>query len=157
MNYSRIRTANPLALGLEMSSLALFFLLLSPAPLDSLHLLPFLNCINYSGLLINNTDLCRQEVQAWWGGGVVREVLRFKFWIKTGSRGGWRQKCGAANWSACCTILTYDLKRENSSQNGVERERQREGKLIRDCEGATVPSWSPATCFLSHSLSLLAL
>lgn len=79
MNYSRIRTANPLALGLEMSSLALFFLLLSPAPLDSLHLLPFLNCINYSGLLINNTDLCRQEVQAWWGwggqGGAEVQVL----------------------------------------------------------------------------------
>lgn len=61
MNYSRVRTANPLALGLEMSSLAFFSRIwnLSFITLSE----PY--TINYSGLLINNRNLFGESVQAW--------------------------------------------------------------------------------------------
>lgn len=63
MNYSHIRTANPLALGLEMSSLAVF----STSQSFSSGFSSFITLselYKLLGPLINNTDLCWQEVQA---------------------------------------------------------------------------------------------
>lgn len=57
MNYSRIRTANPLALGLEMSSLAVF----STSQSFSSGFSSFITLSELYKLLrplINNTDLC---------------------------------------------------------------------------------------------------
>lgn len=61
MNYSRIRTADPLALGLEISSLT-FFPVLGPSPLDYFIYYPFCTVYNklFSSLLINNKGLFLQ-------------------------------------------------------------------------------------------------